>query len=398
MTLANHAYVLLEDNSVWAIGDNTYGQLGIGKEGGSSETPVKMMENIMDISSGGRHGVLLDYKGRIHCVGDSTLGQCGFINMNKEFFPKQLIIQDFLYKDPDKEWNELEIQPEPVTGDLVKKDVVFKSISSGFSHSGGVDIYGNVWMTGTNNRSQCGPGKTDDSVVKFWYKLKLTDERGKRIQASQISCGYDFTIIISKDGSKIYGWGNNEFAELGIGNSFPISTPVLILEALPENTVLKLVNLKNSGTMTSSTISLAMNTPENTGTPDSNSPEHRTGVNIFTKIDCSSKTVFALERDGTLWSWGYWGNSIYAYPKKIFENVLDFSISNDKVYVSTYNTDLQSNVYSISTPLWRDAFGEALVKDGALRFEEHPTNKVRKVSSNRFMVINASGTDWEKLS
>jgi hypothetical protein len=80
----NHSLVLKNDGTVWAWGDNTYGQLGNGTTGGSSSTPVQVkdgnggyLQDVTAIAAGGFHNLALKDDGTVVVWGLNSLGQLG---------------------------------------------------------------------------------------------------------------------------------------------------------------------------------------------------------------------------------------------------------------------------------------------------------------------------------
>ena len=103
-------------------------------------------------------------------------------------------------------------------GDLVSSPTVISSlvqitaVSCGVDHSIFLDINGNVFATGENDYGQLGLGK-ESSILEFTaipQKLNIPPIR-------QISCGYDFTICLSEEGT-VFSFGDNRYGQLGLGD------------------------------------------------------------------------------------------------------------------------------------------------------------------------------------
>ena len=69
---------LREDGTVWAWGDNTYGQLGQGNRV-SAKKPVQVqnLTNIVAIAAGDNHAIALDRLGNVYTWGLNSKGQLG---------------------------------------------------------------------------------------------------------------------------------------------------------------------------------------------------------------------------------------------------------------------------------------------------------------------------------
>jgi len=404
MVIANHAYILLEDNSLYAIGDNDYGQCGNSDiRTGRYFNPVKIIEDILDVSVGEKHGIFIDWKGRLLTVGYNKYGQCGTTNP---------------YED----------SPQEVVCKIGSTKAVFLQCSAGSRHSAAVDTNGNLWMCGSNDFGQLGPEKrsTDRNVRRHFEVVEVLDENGTPVKFSTVSCGDTHTIALSQDQTRIYSWGNNTESELGVGHAVFERGPVLTLEAVAEEVTTKLTRLRDLGQLSGSYVNgvnyidniqwfdvnnlgepidengdVVYNTPGDSTSgvvqPISNAPEHRFGKNKFTKVLTIGKTNLALEMDGTLWVWGFWGDQIHSWPKKVMENIIDFKMTGGGIYILAYNDDVTTNVYRAKLPEWRNNLNRKLSKENELIYKENQHNKVKRVTSTFFLKVENDQIDWERV-
>ncbi|TXT41832.1 MAG: cell wall/surface repeat protein [Spirochaetes bacterium] len=91
---SNHSLYILQDGSVWACGDNAFGQLGTGgsKIGDVKARQMLYVENAVAVAAGANHSLILDPKaiassqntsyaltldGELFASGDNTYGQAG---------------------------------------------------------------------------------------------------------------------------------------------------------------------------------------------------------------------------------------------------------------------------------------------------------------------------------
>lgn len=73
-----HTQVLRDDGSLFAFGDNTYGELGNGMKGGTSFTPVKVnITSVKAIASGDEHVCAMKNDGSVWCWGYGASGALG---------------------------------------------------------------------------------------------------------------------------------------------------------------------------------------------------------------------------------------------------------------------------------------------------------------------------------
>jgi alpha-tubulin suppressor-like RCC1 family protein len=88
----------MDDGSVRACGENTYGQLGQGSTGGYTTTPVKIknsdgsgyLDNVVSIASGGNHALALKSDGTVWAWGKNGSGQLGDNTTNDKSLPVQV--------------------------------------------------------------------------------------------------------------------------------------------------------------------------------------------------------------------------------------------------------------------------------------------------------------------
>lgn len=376
MVFANHSYILLEDNSLWSIGDNYNGQLGILQTVGSKHTPTKIMENILDCTVGEKSGLFIDWKGRLIGLGDNSRGQLGLGSNMSLYTPTEAIVKN------------------PTTGD----PVVFIAVSSGCYHSCAIDEEKNLWVTGDNSLGQI---FARSEMYTNWKMVTIKDKLGNDMKWDDVQCGSYHTMILSENRREIFMMGSNLDYELGIGEIGSQGGPLLVLEALADKTVLRMVKLKNQGLLGDPTVPPVINDGIEypTGsTPLSDAPEHRTGVNIFSRVMVIGRTNLALERDGTLWAWGIWNNDeYYAWPKKIFENVIDIKVTGNTLYAHIYNDDRVSNVYKIDIPVYQDEFHRMLMDNKKMIVEENPFNKIKTITPSLCITVKSVNTDWERI-
>ena len=76
-----HTVVLRGDGSVWAVGDNEFGQLGDGSSGSNSSIPAPMADMMGSgnklVAAGDEHTAVLRSDGSVWTVGRNQFGQLG---------------------------------------------------------------------------------------------------------------------------------------------------------------------------------------------------------------------------------------------------------------------------------------------------------------------------------
>ena len=186
-----HSILLDCDGSVWVCGDNEYGQLA--KEGGSVTTPVKLdnLPFIKEVSAGYINSILLDENGSVWICGENDFGQLG------------------LKPNPQEKIHRIPDLPKITT------------ISSGYQHNLLLDENGCVWGCGFEKFGQLGQGLTHSSTVTTkpvlipLPKIKL------------ISAGGYHSLFLDEN-EKVWACGCNSSGQLGLGDVSTRNTPTLI--------------------------------------------------------------------------------------------------------------------------------------------------------------------------
>lgn len=103
---------------------------------------------------------------------------------------------------------------------------------------------GEVFVCGQNNKGQLGLGHTTDVLT-----LELCPVLRQRV--TKVSCGWDFTLLLS-DSGQVLACGSNTFGQLGVGETVSLSSNWLIVESLREPVVSVATGLRHSLASTTS--------------------------------------------------------------------------------------------------------------------------------------------------
>ncbi|CAH2325682.1 Hypothetical predicted protein [Pelobates cultripes] len=110
-----------------------------------------------------------------------------------------------------------ELLPQPVTHFPDNKRVI-TCITGGGGHSAAVTDAGELYVCGQNKDGQLGLNHTDN-VPHFSFCSAL-----RSIRVSKVSCGWDFTLILTDNG-QVLSCGSNAFSQLGIPQVKSCSVP-----------------------------------------------------------------------------------------------------------------------------------------------------------------------------
>ena len=194
---------LRSDGTVWSWGLNVVGQLGDGTPV-SSRTPVQVtgLTGVTQIAAGDGFGLALRSDGTVWAWGwnrDGVLGVGAPVGSNSDV-------------------------PVQVTG---LSNAI--QIAAGFTSAMAVRVQARrggvlrtVWTWGSNSVGELGDGTTTSSATPV-------EVSGINVPAvTAISAGGDFSLVLGSDGS-VWGWGYNNFGELGTGTRINELRPVEIL-------------------------------------------------------------------------------------------------------------------------------------------------------------------------
>lgn len=258
------AVALKSDGTVLTWGRDDSGILGSGRP--LNQTTFAQVPGLnlgsgitQTMISASKHVLLVDSQGRVWAWGDNSSGQLGDATSTSRTNPAlikgmsgvravsaALLFSVFLKSDGTV-WSTVD-----PTGQLQRVQGLagIVSVSTGISHAVALKSDGTVWTWGANYNGALGNG--------------LTSTSGDPLQASQVpgvtgvvavAAGYYNTVVVVSDGT-VWGWGENEQGQL-----------------LDGTTTTRYVPIRISGLANVADISVA-------------------------------GKIYALKRDGTIWSWG----------------------------------------------------------------------------------------------
>lgn len=76
-TRGDYTIVLKQDGTLWGVGDNLYGQLGLSNNVHQKSFTKLPLDNVKEISAGSDHTLALTYSGEVYITGTSWNGQLG---------------------------------------------------------------------------------------------------------------------------------------------------------------------------------------------------------------------------------------------------------------------------------------------------------------------------------
>src|SRR6267142_2752855 len=116
-----HSLFIESDGSLWAMGNDYYGELGDGSIGTTTNRPEQIVSSgVVAVTAGGLHSLFLKFNGSLWAMGNNQGGQLGDGTTNNTSTPKQ----------------------------IVSSGVV--AIAAGYNHSLFIKTNGSLWAMGAN--------------------------------------------------------------------------------------------------------------------------------------------------------------------------------------------------------------------------------------------------------
>jgi alpha-tubulin suppressor-like RCC1 family protein len=187
-------FAIKTDGTLWAWGQGTDGQLGLGNlTNKSSPNQVGGDTNWLKVAAGRYHTLAVKTNGTLWSFGYGGYGSLGLGNTLSYSSPKQV-------------------------GALT----TWLNVSASYASSFAIKADGTIWGWGTNSSGQLGQGNTTNrsspvqiGALTNWLTVPYT------------SGVYQGGMAIKTDGT-LWGWGVNGAGQLGQGNTTSTSSPVQV--------------------------------------------------------------------------------------------------------------------------------------------------------------------------
>uniref|UniRef100_A0A0K8RUC2 Putative E3 ubiquitin-protein ligase HERC3 n=1 Tax=Crotalus horridus TaxID=35024 RepID=A0A0K8RUC2_CROHD len=191
-----HCLALAADGQFFAWGQNNYGQLGLGKEFPSQNTPqrVRSLDGIplSQVAAGGAHSFALSLSGAVFGWGKNTSGQLGLSDEKDRECPCHVKL-------------------------LRTQKVVY--ISCGNEHTAVLTKSGGVFTFGAGSCGQLGHDSLNDEV----NPRRVLELMGSEV--SQVACGRQHTLAFVPSSGMIYAFGCGTKGQLGNGHICSLKCP-----------------------------------------------------------------------------------------------------------------------------------------------------------------------------
>lgn len=306
----SHAVAMKPEGTLWAWGDNSFGQLGDGTTV-AKLYPVQIGAGStwVSVASGWNHSLSIKSDGTLWVWGHNEYGQLGDGTTVSKSTPVQIGAGSTWVKIAAGAQRSVAVKSDgtlwswgyggassPVqvgTGNAWAS----ASVAVGWAHNMALKTDGTLWAWGGNNTGQLGDGSTVDKSVPV--------QIGAGSTWISVATGEFHTAAVKSDGSA-WTWGYNYYGQLGDGTTVNQISPKLI-SALNTSVAageFHTVAVKSNGTLSAWGNNYYGQLGDGTTINRLVPVQIGTG-NTWVTIAGNYYQTAAMKADGTLWAWGY---------------------------------------------------------------------------------------------
>ena len=312
-----YSVAIKADSTLWAWGNNSYGQLGDSTSTSKIiPTQIGTGNNWQIVCAGSEHTVALKTDGTLWAWGNNSSGQLGDSTTVDKIIPTQIgtatnwktISAGPFYTVAIKTDGTLWAWGGSPSGNTIAPlqigtDNNWMVVSAGYAHILALKNDGTLWALGDNSTGELG----DDTII---YTTTTPKQIGTASNWKTVSAGYFYSEATKTDGT-LWAWGQNKSGKLGSGGAayidiyFPeqIGTDTNWLTVSANVTGNHTIGIKNDGTLWS----WGDNTYGQVG--DSTNTQRNIPVKIAANSRWSSVAVgancnLAIDINNVLSAWG----------------------------------------------------------------------------------------------
>jgi alpha-tubulin suppressor-like RCC1 family protein len=321
----DHTVAINADGTVWAWGNNGFGQLGDGTTT-QKTSPVRIAgagSDVANIAAGSGHTLAIKHSGELWGWGASGVGQLGCggscgstlapqrIGSSNEWLAVAAGQGSSLGAMSDgtvwawglNNYGQLgdgTITTRTVPVKILWKGDFWREVGGGSSHSAALKSDGTLWTWGGNADGQLGDKSNQDKHMP----QKIGDNRWAGLGIGRHS------MAVKSDGT-LWGWGNGTIGQLGNGVTASKNYPVVV-GGSPWSSVaagtFHSAGLKADGSLWTWGNNGNGQLGCGAGCGATNAPQQLLAGTTWLSVAIGDFHTAAVKSDGTLWAWGYNGN------------------------------------------------------------------------------------------
>ena len=320
-----HTMALKTDGTLWAWGDNSYGQLGLGSTAQkNSPTQVDPGSTWKAVSCGQDFTLAIKSNGTLWAWGDNSYGQLGLGSTAEKKSPTQVgtasdwtavscgYVDTLAIQSNGTLWGwgnngsgelGLHNESETNTPTQVGSATTWTAVSCGNGYTLAIQSNGTLWASGDNDRGELGLGVPPDSTDT------MTRVGSAATWTAVAVSGTDWYTLAIKGGA-LWACGHNDNYQLGLGsgNTSDKTTPTQVGTASTWKAVSAgggfNLAVRSDGSLwtwgSTTSGNLGLGHMDQTVT----SPTRVGTGSTWKAVSCGYEQTLALKTDGTLWACG----------------------------------------------------------------------------------------------
>jgi uncharacterized repeat protein (TIGR02543 family) len=268
---ANHSLALLPDGTVWAWGQNEYGQLGNGTRKSSLNlVQVKNLTDVVSVSAGEDFSVALKSDGTVYTWGLNHHNQLGNVTTIDNVSPK-----------------------------LVPGLTGVVSISAGRFHVLALKSDGTVWAWGQDYFGQLGDGTATTTTVGRPNPEQVLN----LYNVVAISGGGYFSVALDSNGD-VWAWGDSVTNGMSAVSANPTKISTLTNVVSISAGYMHSLAVKSDGTVWAWGSNGMGALGDDSTVSRSAEPVQVKDLDNVVAVSTGTHTAYAVKSDGTVWAWG----------------------------------------------------------------------------------------------